>query len=76
MAETQTRQITANRDYHTTGNNRRLLNTGAVSVAPSAKREAEPISIDIAAVFTIFLRTFYSMVVLESNILATKTFSK
>ena len=36
---------------------------------PSAKPEAEPVSIDIAAAFTVFLRTFYSMMVVESNIL-------
>jgi len=42
----------------------------APSLAPSAKPEAEPGSIDIAAVFTVFLRKFYSMVVLESKILA------
>ena len=36
---------------------------------PSAKPKAEPVSIDIAA-FTIFLCIFYSMVVLESNIVA------
>ena len=38
-------------------------------MAPSAQPEAEPVSIDIAAAFTVFLRTFYSMMVLESNIL-------
>ena len=45
-----------------------------VSVAPSlvplAKPEPEPVSINIAAAFIVFLRTFYSMMVLESNILA------
>ena len=78
MAETQTRQITASQDYCTTGNNRRPLNTGVSkrlwwrrhSRHQLNRSEAEPVSIDIAAVFTVFLRTFYSMVVLESNILA------
>ena len=41
-----------------------------VLVAPSAKPEAEPISINIAAAFTIFLRTLHSMDAFESNILA------
>ena len=35
---------------------------------PSAKPEAEPVSIDIATAFTVFPRTFYSMMVLESNL--------
>ena len=42
----------------------------APSLAPSAKPEAELVSIDIVAVFTVFLRTFYSMMVLKLNILA------
>ena len=38
-------------------------------VAPLAKPEDEPVSIDIAAAYTVFPLTFYLIVVLELNIL-------
>ena len=74
MAETQTRQNTASQCHRKQPSTFKHWSFTAVSVtpslAPSAKPEAEPVSIDIAATFTVFLRTFYSIVVLESNILA------
>ena len=78
MAEMQTRQIPGLPYHRKQTSTFKYWSFKAVSVAPSltpsakpeALTEAEPVSINIAAVFTVFLRTFYSMVVLESNILA------